>query len=538
MSAQRQEYSPQTLVISNEVAEFLEAAYELSVTTDEFDLGFAKSPSDRSVGSCSGELLTRLMLCALVCSKAQESIEIEEQFSDLAFFLEKFSGDLRQKATALQLERSRHSNSLLHVTKLPPDILSEIFLYTCFGSTSSESTPWLSPDTLPRNYRQLRHNIFSVCHYWHSVVLTTSALWSHILIDDRGPDEWSIITLELQRSANRSLSFLLEACDDDLDWFMDFPAIRNALKRAKSICIRDLANAGIVECLFGLYRVPHRLPCLQFFSAEVGNIDVGGIDLSRAPALERLHLKGRVHLRDVSTIHLTHVDVSTTIKDEGIDLRLLSNASQLKDLKMTHPDIPPSLHHDLPALQRLDCRFELGVEAYIASLVAPNLAHLTLTPWETSPFTSQFPALESLTIPQYFEGDPALMEGLRGILTLQTLRLFCADAEEWGLRFSELAYHLSQRDESGGFVLLPHLREVIVHGKNFNGHEDYSFEDEFAEALLLVRNKGVAEQPDMPFRLTLLSRRTTKDFLMRHPWSVSVHEADDDSNASDDGSEA
>ena len=470
------------------------------------------------------------MLCALCCSRAAESITIEESFKYLATILTPFAYELRHKAAVLQAARNRHSNSLLSVMKLHPEILSEIFLYACFDSADSESTTWLSPNTLPRNYRQLRHDISSVCHYWRRVVVTTSALWSHILIETRNTKAWSFIALELERSAKRSLSFsFLSHSRNPERWDVELPAIRDALPRAKSIYIRDLGEAGIVGDLMGALHPPTRFPHLQFFSAEVDEEALTVIDLSRATTLEFLHLTGRIVLSDVSATFLTHVEVCPVDDDQGLDLGLLANASHLKELNVSFPSTEPSLQHNLPTLQRLTCWF--GPEAYTASLVAPNLTHLTMTPWDTSPFTSQFPALESLTLPLFFYDGFALLEGLLGTPTLRRLRLLCGD-DELGLRFRDLAERLGQRDESGVFVLLPLLRELIIDESSIEGE---AFDDEYAEALLFVRNKGVAEQPVMPFRLTLPSRCTSRDFRTRHPWSVSIPEGDSESNSSDDG---
>ena len=294
----------------------------------------------------------RLTLAADIVS-AKASLSVERSFKNLATILTGFAAALRDKAGTLEALRCRQSNKYLPIMKLPPETMSEIFLYACFDSSAA-----LSVAKLPQKFHKFRHEITSTCHYWRNIVIATSALWNHILVKSSnatGPN-LPFLQLELERSANRSLRLTFQLESISRHWYPALSTIREALPRAESIQIHDSCRDGLLQNLMGGSPSPIHFPRLRSFIIRGGHhAHMCNIDLSDAPILEDLAVPSRVAVIGLHSTHLSRVSAHIESGQES-NYRLVPPSSHLKLLsaviRSSHSPLPSQLFgSQLPALQ-------------------------------------------------------------------------------------------------------------------------------------------------------------------------------------------
>lgn len=78
----------------------------------------------------------------------------------------------------------RHFNTFPPINALPPEILSNIFLFLVFTSPFIHN-PFDPPASVKQAYWWLRCT--RVCHYWREVALQFPTLWSFIVLDAEYP---------------------------------------------------------------------------------------------------------------------------------------------------------------------------------------------------------------------------------------------------------------------------------------------------------------------------------------------------------------
>ena len=477
---------------------------------------------------------TRLTFATEIPS-IKASLTVERSFKNLATILVGFAAVLHDKARALEALRYRQSNMFLPIMKLPPEIMSEIFLYACFDPSAP-----LSVAKLPQKFHKLRHNITSTCYHWRSIVLTTSALWNHILVkcDDTIGPNLPFLKLELARSANRSLRLTFQLESISQHWYPALSTIQEALPRAESIQIHDSYRDGLLQDLMGS-PLPIHFSRLRSFIIRGGHqAHLCNIDLSDAPILEDLVLPSGVAIIGLQSPRITRI--STFIESAEMSNNcLVPPSSHLKVLNVVitsaHSSLPTQLFGShLPALEHLHYsnRGHNREDYYISSLAAPNLSHLEIVPWTFPPFTSQFASLKSLKLLRPI-AISMLSDGLEGIPTLRELFLVLHRPGRWlgsipVCVLDDVLEMLSSRPLPDQFQFVPRLRLLGVGLRHiWNPGEDT------AEKMLTIRNRGIAEREDMPFVLSLDTRDTDRadlkraaDFLRRHPHSVHLQTDD------------
>ena len=172
-------------------------------------------------------------------------------------------------ATALQQESERvrslahyRRNGQLSVVALPPEVLSDIFVYACSRPSEVDADHSYYDQNLepPESdlVRQVRHTIGVTCRRWREVLLSTTLLWSSISIevalqDNKRHEQFGppssgeeneftpglgMLELELARSGTRPLRFRL-FIQHRLEipiWF--FELVRDIFPRCRAIYLK------------------------------------------------------------------------------------------------------------------------------------------------------------------------------------------------------------------------------------------------------------------------------------------------------------
>ncbi|KAF9522514.1 hypothetical protein CPB83DRAFT_887511 [Crepidotus variabilis] len=106
-----------------------------------------------------------------------------------------------EKSSQLR-ESIRSRNQYTLIAKLPPEVLSEVFLHAELASRKR-------PDGVREP--KLRFNFSFVCQYWRIVALSTPDIWS-TLPENLGSN-WSSIMLERSKNAGLTIDSILRDCD-------------------------------------------------------------------------------------------------------------------------------------------------------------------------------------------------------------------------------------------------------------------------------------------------------------------------------------
>ena len=124
----------------------------------------------------------------------------------------------QHEATIAELRRAR--NSLLNISKLPPEMLGEIFRWNVglkgdFGGLEERS-----------------HNFLLVCHHWYEVALSTPELWSYW---GSTPKDWE---RRHHQSGNAPLDLVLNVDEDD-----------GVFDSALSDILQDRTDRNTIRCI-------------------------------------------------------------------------------------------------------------------------------------------------------------------------------------------------------------------------------------------------------------------------------------------------
>lgn len=123
----------------------------------------------------------------------------------------------------------RYKNSLRHVNRLPPEILAMAFRELQLDYSYCDNIPGPS-----RHYECTR--VFTVCHYWRTVALGCSELWTCILLS---PKTLDIAELFCRRSCQRQLSLVIRNFDESLCPIRMWDLIRCSSKRIRKLVVID-----------------------------------------------------------------------------------------------------------------------------------------------------------------------------------------------------------------------------------------------------------------------------------------------------------
>lgn len=186
-----------------------------------------------------------------------------------------------------------HTGPLADIRRVPPEILSEIFLQSI--PPAEEQTSFM------RHSGRTPMILAQVCRRWRAVALSTSRLWSTIIIQTRSEyipaEPRRLLEMWLERSMPSPLSLKIELYDQECNIGESRAWI--------DILVAHSRRWEILHCVQGdfvldkLYETRGQLPTLHTFQIEYMpwgyHLDVERIErvsqvVSRAPRLTNLHI--------------------------------------------------------------------------------------------------------------------------------------------------------------------------------------------------------------------------------------------------------
>ncbi|KAK7039114.1 hypothetical protein VNI00_010299 [Paramarasmius palmivorus] len=324
-------------------------------------------------------------------------------------------------------ERSLYQALLSPIRRLPPELLSRIFVLT-------DSTAVVAP----RKCESEAMVIASVCAYWHTISMHTSEMWGNILLKiTSGVYPRDILTffeLHLERARLFTVALGLEGCEDIEEWRSYFQnAVKNMVgpsttqerllkvmmqhaDRIQSFCIGCSGSVDDVlteELLlpFLNHYVPHfrSLENLEFIIFTLRPVAHLLDPFSSFSGLKRIHLS-HIDVPDdlaLATLfpfeNLTSLEVSWT--STAVAAMLLQRCPNLTTASFGIACLPSSQSKDTLVLQHLqsltisldDDEWSpeiLGLSIFIASLKLSSLRQFTLLgvedPSDNHPFPKSF----------------------------------------------------------------------------------------------------------------------------------------------------
>ncbi|KAJ7631651.1 hypothetical protein DFH06DRAFT_1438840, partial [Mycena polygramma] len=321
-------------------------------------------------------------------------------------------------------------NQLAPISKLSPELLSEIFLIIAAYSRISAD----HPSYLPPAEARICTN--GVCHYWRDVALGCASLWSYI---DFSWDTPKRVRESLARS--KSTPLVVQAS-------LHCPqALSNILLALKEISRIQCLDLGFTATLFSFFdqSLLNPAPALEVLRLDC-DLEVSlsaAIFAHQTPRLRELELRGCAIPKDSHLLRnaLTYLSVDELPPDETFTvlewLDILQSLPLLEVLSLSNCFSPPQeIDHSLP-LVHLPQLFSLELVGCIEEC-ADALNHLVFPPT---------PCLEIKCYSAQMTTDTALTDTLGKILkqlpAVQKLRAmgiswrpdgltFCASVDENG----------------------------------------------------------------------------------------------------------
>ena len=438
-----------------------------------------------------------------------------------------------------------HLNSERPAVALPPELLSEIFLFACARQHDTRDRRRFLHGEISRRDR---YNITRTCHAWRETAIAATALWCCISIvvgdpvdyedddseddSDEGSDEVSTddleiepedfrlvqpkfhtLQLDLKRAGDRPLMILIRAVGALPDhWGVEAAALRAALPRSRFLCIVDLEDADLLSAL--ITEQPIAFPLLKTFIVDSLYPNIA-IDLSLAPQLKSARSYGAPFLTNLVPRNIIR------LSDNRTNLRLLQRCKRLQWLSLTitrrwtqrlQGQAVPEIR--LSNLRRLSISWVGDSEILqtvgdhiLSAITAPKLRYLQLRSARIPSVRGQYPSLHSLDL-QTRRGDMP-----HSVADLEALFAHFPTIGELLMPDQKLEYLediLIARDEHGEFKWLPNLSDLWLE----------TADETTAKKLIAVRNGGLNEERGMPFRLNL--KRCTAELQTSHTWSVKV----------------
>lgn len=279
-----------------------------------------------------------------------------------------FSGFLIVEALSYSWERrDDHLDSGMSTDRLPPEVLSEIFI------CSLEYEEWVEGLTVFPNDAPF---LFTrICRHWRSVALSTPRLWSNLhlpMIPWQRTRSTSLFTqIPKWLSFSRSLPLSFSICIDE-ECFEDFiPYMSLLLKEAhrwKSVRLHAYDN----DILTFPDITPGSMPLLEEFEYDGGRQDTGdGVStlmttLASAPRLRKAALNfGQLHKWVLPWANLTNLQLNNGTEPFTTDslVQLCNNLAACVRLELFEfyandhlpgPLLPPTSHVVLPELTHFE----------------------------------------------------------------------------------------------------------------------------------------------------------------------------------------
>ncbi|KAJ7663944.1 hypothetical protein DFH06DRAFT_1128304 [Mycena polygramma] len=243
---------------------------------------------------------------------------------------------LEKDRASLSSYRARNSAILSPLRRMPPEILSEIFLWTLpsindvLGKLGTAASPWMLPQISSR---------------WRAIALTTAPLWSLIAVDysqSQGADAWSAYPLafaeaQIERSQKLKIHFYAHPGADD------YPQIRLFQFLARHSSRWEELSIGVTAAIGPL------LPALR----------------DRLPSLKR----SWIQWQDAESQTFESVDsfqTAPSLVDAAAcsEFRFVSTAFPVQQLTRYHLDGPWAVHREMLKLASnlIEARIEIDFD--------------------------------------------------------------------------------------------------------------------------------------------------------------------------------
>lgn len=292
---------------------------------------------------------------------------------------------LLQKALAGVLEeereahviKSRLTNALLSINRLPDEVLSGILL---FSLHEHREKPWGCPT-------------FSVCQRWRACAVRTPFLWSTIKVTRSSTFEQVYTLLDRSRAVPLRVEFLV----DGTKALGTFNAIHHLIGQHYSRCCRLSITVSIKDIpsifplVFNLENLDElEVTCLGEFDGhappQIQLFDLGVQSIS--PTLREVTLyaereNSRNKLFDITSVDatsLTRLNIGNTVAPEGV-WSVLQSCTSLEILGWKyngHIEPPPiNLRIVIPSLRSLTLAL-LTPSQFFRAVKAPRLLHTSI----------------------------------------------------------------------------------------------------------------------------------------------------------------
>ncbi|KAJ3558391.1 hypothetical protein NM688_g952 [Phlebia brevispora] len=330
------------------------------------------------------------------------------------------SGELE----SLNIESPRKYNAGLPISRLPPEILANIFV-ECLTVLCWPSDPRATV------LRQHRRTLSQVCHHWRDVALSAAILWTYFFVDRFSIFE--AVKEQLRRSQKAPLDLCilypdLELAPSTIDHrpfsmiFRELPRIRtlDLVLRPNDAKLPPWPQApasSLEELRLSAY--PEVLDIEDEAYNEVLEGFVGPADLASLETLSRIDFARRFDT-------ICPVLKSLTINSLSFNFRdwiLPSTLTSLKVYYASSPDVPISFDDVMSALRRLPHLTELTLEYALPQNATPGTG-------VCSP--PVLPQLRKLTLVDSLRPSAYLLDGLRGSAASLDVSLVMRTYEELG----------------------------------------------------------------------------------------------------------
>lgn len=446
-----------------------------------------------------------------------------DQLEELVAITKELSASLDLECRIVKAYEYRRRNGELPAVQLPSEILGEIFLYACTRPPRSGEIKDVHAVS------RTRSRISVTCYRWREVSLGTTALWSYISAEfltkpfPKSEPYWyhdhkqqrpahliipgvPTLCMQLQRAGKRPLDLVVRCNDGNGAEESILLTLAKVLPRCHSIDI-DLWAWNCYHGSLGatLRNPPITVPVPLLHSITFQNLPFSSMKLDQAPQLRRVLSKSRYiditlpsQLDRLVVVNAEHPQEFASLVRRHPTLRVLKWRAPVTPVTSRYYQTLP-LPLALPALlgfSYLGNSTNPSALSLLHSLEAIQLQYLQLNYKDISPKFNQFPTLQCLDIPSCIN-DSTLIDIIKNIPSLIELILSRVQTAS-----KRLVAALKNRDQSGNFELVPHLREMTCHFGDWRLVVD----------LLASRNQG-KDGPDAPLVLHLYEDQLRSDEL-------------------------
>ncbi|KAK7019926.1 hypothetical protein R3P38DRAFT_2971319 [Favolaschia claudopus] len=350
-------------------------------------------PSDSQVPTIRNEIATIREQLASLKAKRDEFHRKDDAFRQQLAAMETQMNEAKKEASKLDEEMRAveehmhaHFSILSPVRHIPPEILSEIFHWTC-SSQWARTVHRLKVYTAPW---ALTH----VCRAWRHVARADAGLWSWIRIDTwdirLSPSNMSasypLAALEVQLHLSRTVPLTVEFHVSQKKRKLATTLLQTLVlhsHRWKRFSLK-ITDVSLIQSLMQIRDRLDSLECLEIGGeayAESWPLDYADL-FSVAPRLREVKLSDR-DLEFISPelsfpcVNLTHLRLSC---NPPFFFEILRQAPNLVECEVSAWDVPTLIDPavKLSSLRRLTA-LELQTTALTSAILAPNLQYLRVT---------------------------------------------------------------------------------------------------------------------------------------------------------------